>query len=92
MPIITLAAIDFVSSKELMTRVPQLYEPSWFHPPLTRLSFAWSVFLSILEAVVILGLCFLFFPYWCACDVTMNMVTDIASLHRRASAPPTSEP
>ena len=36
--------------------------------------------LSIVESLVILGLCFLFFPYSSACDVGMNMVCRVLSV------------
>lgn len=89
-PIITLASVDFICSKEVMARVPQLYAVSWFKPRLSRLSFLCNILLSIVESLVILGLCFLFFPYSSACDVGMNMVGSSLSVHRRQSAPPSS--
>ena len=79
-PIITLASIDFICSKEVMTRVPQLYTTFWSKPRLSRNSFVCNMLLSIVESLVILGLCFLFFPYSSACDVGMNMVCRMLSV------------
>ncbi|KAM7454293.1 hypothetical protein BLSTO_04950, partial [Blastocystis sp. subtype 1] len=79
-PIITLASVDFICSKEVMARVPQLYAVSWFKPRLSRLSFLCNILLSIVESLVILGLCFLFFPYSSACDVGMNMTISTSFL------------
>ena len=73
-PILTLSAIDFFCNKELLIRVPQLYDPKWFQPRLTRRSFILNIVTSILESGIILGFCYLYYGIDSYTDVAWNMV------------------
>ncbi|CBK24107.2 uncharacterized protein [Blastocystis hominis] len=72
-PILTIAAIDFFSDKELLARIPQLYQPSWFEPPLNTKNFIINIIVSIGEGFVIIGFLLLFSGLNGMGDVSKNM-------------------
>ena len=73
-PILTIAAIDFFSDKEILARIPQLYQRSWFKPPLNTKNFIINICVSIGEGFVIIGLLLLFSGLSGMGDVSKNMV------------------